>query len=184
MPYPSKTNADEIISAAIDLIQNDGEEALTVARRAAELVSKAPSLYKHFTGRDAIIEQVEQRLFEMLGQVLRDSIHGNTASSLFSACLAHREFAKKHSRLYPILFSRSRLEDDAAIKIRAQSAGAIVGLFEDDARALALKKARTITAYVHGFVTIEIAEGFQLDGDIDEAFEYGAKKIIQAILTD
>lgn len=183
MAHPPKTSSEEIISVAIDLIQREGEKSLTVARLAAEIGIRAPSLYKRFSGRDAIIEQVERRLFSMLGDILRRSIKSDTASSMFSACLAHREFAKKHSRLYPLLFSRSRLQDDEAVDIRAKSASPIIELFKDDEPDVALNKARTMTAYVHGFITIEIADGFQLGGDVDRAFEYGTKTIIQAILT-
>jgi len=182
LAYPSKTSSDEIVSVAIDLIQHEGEEALTVARLAAELGIKAPSLYKHFSGRDAIIEQVERRVFAMLGEALRGSIHSDSASSLYSACITHRKFAKEHARLYPLLFSQSRLDGNEALDVRTQSARAIIELFKDDRPNVALSKARTITAYVHGFVTIEIAHGFQLGGDVESAFEYGAKTIIQAIL--
>ena len=184
MAYPSKTNANEIISVAIDLIQNEGEEALTVARLASKVGIKAPSLYKHFSGRDEIIQHVERRLFAMLGEELRGSIRSDmeTTSSLLSACIAYRAFAKRHARLYPLLFSQSRLRNDEAADVRARSAGPVIELFQGDIPSVALNKARTITAYVHGFVTIEIANGFQLGGDMDSAFEYGAKTIIQAIL--
>ena len=45
----------------------------------------------------------------------------------------------------------------------------------------ALPAARTITAWANGFITMELSGAFRLGGDVDEAFEYGARHIAAAL---
>jgi hypothetical protein len=45
----------------------------------------------------------------------------------------------------------------------------------------ALDAARLLTAFVHGFVSMELAGAFRLGGDIDEAFRYGVDVLVDAL---
>ena len=44
-----------------------------------------------------------------------------------------------------------------------------------------LPAARTLTAWLYGFCTMEQAGAFQLGGDLDQAFEFGLVTLIQAL---
>lgn len=44
-----------------------------------------------------------------------------------------------------------------------------------------LEAARTVTAWVTGFLTMELAGAFRLGGDVDAAFEYGIMRLTAAI---
>ena len=41
--------------------------------------------------------------------------------------------------------------------------------------------ARTVTAWAHGFVTMELAGAFRLGGDVDRAFAYGVDHLAGAL---
>jgi hypothetical protein len=45
----------------------------------------------------------------------------------------------------------------------------------------ALDAARTVTAWAFGFLTMELAGAFQLGGDPDTAFEFGADAVARAV---
>jgi hypothetical protein len=45
----------------------------------------------------------------------------------------------------------------------------------------ALEAARTLTAWASGFVSMELNGGFNLGGDVDEAWNYGVTAILAAI---
>jgi hypothetical protein len=47
----------------------------------------------------------------------------------------------------------------------------------------ALEAARLVTAFAHGFVSMEITGAFRLGGDVDRAFRYGVGVLVEA-LTD
>jgi len=45
----------------------------------------------------------------------------------------------------------------------------------------ALPAARTVVAWAHGFLTMELGGAFQLGGDVDEAWEYGVTRFVRAL---
>jgi hypothetical protein len=45
----------------------------------------------------------------------------------------------------------------------------------------ALVAARTLTAWVAGFVVMELNGGFQLGGDVHDAWEFGAERVVAAL---
>jgi hypothetical protein len=42
----------------------------------------------------------------------------------------------------------------------------------------ATKAARTVVAWLYGFVSMELAGSFRLGGDVDAAFDYGIDRIL------
>ena len=45
----------------------------------------------------------------------------------------------------------------------------------------ALEAARMVTAWLYGFVSMELAGAFNLGGDIDRAFEYGIARLLDSL---
>ena len=45
----------------------------------------------------------------------------------------------------------------------------------------ALEGARTIVAWAHGFVTMELAGAFRLGGDLDAAYAFGIEAILSGV---
>ncbi len=47
--------------------------------------------------------------------------------------------------------------------------------------ARALEAARLLTAWAHGFMTMELAGAFRMEGDLDDAFAFGVDRIGHAL---
>jgi hypothetical protein len=47
----------------------------------------------------------------------------------------------------------------------------------------ALEAARLVTAFAHGFVSMELSGAFRLGGDVDEAYRYGVDVLVEALAT-
>ena len=45
----------------------------------------------------------------------------------------------------------------------------------------ALEAARLITAFAHGFVSMELSGAFRLGGDVDAAYRYGVDVLVDAL---
>ena len=45
----------------------------------------------------------------------------------------------------------------------------------------ALEAARTVTAWAHGFISMELAGAFRLGGDVEAAFTFGVTRLADAL---
>ena len=93
-------------------------------------------------------------------------------------------FARRSPRAVALLFTdfgpdlampQARLAE--AVRPVVELAGAIVG--ERDA----LPAARVLTAFVHGFTSMESAGAFRMGGDIDEAYRLGIDALVRGLAT-
>ena len=74
-PPARSTRVAEAVVAARRLLEDEGPSALTMRRLADELGIRAPSLYKHFTGKAAVeLALIEDALFD-IGDVTHRALH-------------------------------------------------------------------------------------------------------------
>jgi len=174
MAPPSKTSNAAIVKAARRLIEKHGVENLTMEALATAVGIRAPSLYKRFSGRDAILGAVEQELFADLGKRLARALKGAKDRKMQAACHAYRAFAHASPNAYRLMFSASSLQGSEAEEVRTKASMPVVEFLSGVSGITdALHAARTFTAFLHGFVSMELARAFHLKGDVDQAFRYG-----------
>jgi AcrR family transcriptional regulator len=181
LPTPAKTSQTELVGIARALVERGGADALTVSAVALQAGVKAPSLYKHFADRAALLKAVEISVLRDLESALRAGTKGRSpAERLRAMASAYRRFALKHPRRYGVIYSEHAFDDP---EIAAACLFAAKPLFEEleaagVPKARILPLSRTLTAWLHGFVSMEIVQAFRLGGSIDEAFEEGLKTIL------
>jgi AcrR family transcriptional regulator len=182
VPTPAKTSRAELVSIARGLIDANGGDALTISAVAQQAGVKGPSLYKHFADRSALLKAVEIDVLHGLEAVLRNGTKGRTPRTrLRSMAETYRRFALEQPHRYGVIYSRNAFDDP---EIAAACLFAAKPLLEELAKAgvpdpRILPLARTLTAFLHGFVSMEIVNAFRLGGDIDEAFEEGLETILR-----
>lgn len=96
----------EIIAAAIRLIDAQGSEAVTLRAVAREVGISAPSIYPHFENRDEILAEVIQHCFAQLSAEIaaeRD-LHEDPVERLEAGCRAYLGVADRCPRRYALLF--------------------------------------------------------------------------------
>ena len=71
MPTPAKTSRPELVAIARRLVEASGPDALTVSAVAQSAGVKAPSLYKHFVDRTALLKACEIEILHELEATLR-----------------------------------------------------------------------------------------------------------------
>src|SRR5450631_3421540 len=110
-PYPAQVNAEQIENAARELAEQDGFEQLSLARLAAALGIKAPSLYRHVDSKDALLKLMLTITNQELIAALRTQpTEGNTGESramLLRMALAYRAYAHAHPVMYGLLYSNT-----------------------------------------------------------------------------
>jgi len=182
MPAPERTSLEAIVSAARALLEAEGLAGVTMQAVADRVGVRAPSLYKRVRNRDELIGLVVESTMRDLGDAVDAAADGEPRGALARAARAVRAFAHERPAGFRLVFAPGHdvvLDPDVlgrssvtVLRLAAELAG--------DAHAL--DAARTITAWVNGFVGMELAGAFRLGGDVDEAFEYGLDRVVAAIV--
>ena len=182
-PAPARTSRSAIVAAARSLLEEGGLEAITMQAVADRVGVKAPSLYKRFPGRQALIVAVAQDVAAELGAVVAPAIDlADPVDAVRLVADRYRAFARRSPGAYQLLFSRLLPAANPTAEANAADAAGLLRIAErlagpDDA----LAAARLLTAFVHGFASMELAGAFRLGGDVDAAYDYGIEAIVAGI---
>jgi AcrR family transcriptional regulator len=162
-----------VVAAAAAIADAEGLEAVTLARVAAALGVRSPSLYNHVDGLDGLRRGIALLALGELGDALREAATGRAgADALVALADAYRGYARAHPGRYALIQVPQRAGDEEALAAAGAVVGAVVGalrayaLTGDDA----LHAARAFRAAIHGFVALEDGGGFGLPLDVDESF--------------
>ena len=112
MAFPSKTNTRAIIAAAIDLLEREGEAALTL-RRVSSLLGVTPNaLYRYYRSRDVLVaataDEVARRILEAIEIAIAEAEKpsGTDGAARVRVLMAvYADFADAHPTLYQTLMT-------------------------------------------------------------------------------
>lgn len=176
MPTPDRTSLDEIVTAACDLLETEGLAALTMNAVAQRVGVRAPSLYKRVENRDRLIQLVAEATLTDLNARLRPN------AGVAEIVNGMRAFGRERPAAFQLVLTPAAgtpLADDsfrvAATEAILRAAGELAG------ERHALEAARTVVAWATGFISMELNGGFQLGGNVDDAWEFGVARIVTAI---
>ena len=174
MPYPAQTDRTTIVHTARTLIEQDGVDQLSLARLAAVLGIKAPSLYRHVPSKTALLQAVVTLTFQQLFEAYTMALDagGDTPEEQLLAILrAHRAFAHANPQTYVLAFTTTVPEqraDEAMLARIALPIQQLMAALSGPAQSLAAL--RGALALVHGFVMLELNQQLRRGGDLDAAF--------------
>jgi AcrR family transcriptional regulator len=151
----------EILDAAVEVLESEGPDALTMRRLAAALGIRAPSLYKHVHGKDDIESGLQELALVQLGAAL-----GRAGPDLIDLAFAYRRWALSHPRLYEIATRRPLRRGDIAPGVEASAAAPVLAATGGDEH-----RARAVWAVVHGLVDLELAGRFPPEADLDRTWQ-------------
>jgi AcrR family transcriptional regulator len=165
---------ERVVAAAAEIADAEGLEAVTLARVAAALDVRSPSLYNHVAGLDGLRRGIALRGLAELAAALREAAVGRSGSdALVAAARAYRAYALEHPGRYAAGL-RAPDPDDAE---HVAAASAVVDVMAALLRGWELDDVQTVHALrawrsaVHGFVSLEIADGFKMPADLEASFD-------------
>lgn len=175
---PSLTR-DDVLTAALAVVADRGDAALGTAAVADQLGIRAPSVYHHFDGNDALRLAVAVKGWELLVAACPPP-SADPAASLVAFAHAYRRFALDNPALYRVM-TRTPFDPShpGLLALTARAVGALSGLALDPRQAL--HAMRGLRAAVHGFVDLEIAGQVRLDVPADESFAWAVALVVGAI---
>jgi len=163
-----------VVDAAVDLVDEQGWAALTLAAVASRTGVAAPSLYKHVRNLEALQQKVSARATAELAQTLTRSVAGRSGEEALR-CLAdaYHDYALAHPGRYPSTQRVPDPQDPAHVAAGEQAVQAVFaalrgyGLDGEEA----IHATRAARSALHGFVSLEIDGGFALPQDVRHSFE-------------
>jgi AcrR family transcriptional regulator len=166
---------EAVVDAAIELADAEGLQSLTLARLAARLKVRPPSLFSHIDGLPDLLRLMQLRgLAEMSDRALRAGVGRSGDRAVMAIAQALRAFSHEHPGLYAASLP-STPPDDPDL---SEAAGRFVGIFFDAIRKYGLTGSRAVQAVrglfstVHGFIMLERAGTFGLPISTDASFRW------------
>ena len=163
----------QLAAVAAAVADAEGLQAVTLARVAAELGVRPPSLYNHVASRDDLLTEVavaaigelaDELALATAGRARRDAVEG--------LALAYRDYAHRHPGRYAAGL-RAPAPGEQALGV---AAGRLLAVVEAALTGFALGEerrvhvVRALRSALHGFVALEAAGGFALPTDRDASF--------------
>jgi len=164
-------DAEAVVAAAATLADADGLHQLTLARLAAALGIRTPSLYAHIDGLDDLRARLGARGAWELAATLQLAAAGRArGDALRAIALAYREYAHAHPGTYAAMQRAPDSEEfEAAGAAVVGPILAMLGGYGLEGEP-AIHAVRAIRSALHGFVSLEREGGFGLPIDIDDSY--------------
>ncbi|MFD1956248.1 TetR/AcrR family transcriptional regulator [Paenibacillus thailandensis] len=178
-------DAETLVAAAADIVDQEGWDALTLASLAQKLGVRSPSLYNHVNGLTELRSKLALYSLESFNGELAAAVKDAAGDdAVYALSEAYLRFAGNHPGLY-----EATLKDQSDPDIQeaaSKPVDLIVGILQpyglDDTEAIHI--VRGLRSLLHGFASIQSKGGFGIPLDVREslrlslgAFMAGVKQL-------
>jgi len=169
---------DQIVDVARDLLETHGPDGVTMRAIADRLEIRAPSLYKHIADKHELEVALIAVGFTEQAATFSAAIH-DSDQPVTAIARAYRHWALAHPHLYALMTDNPLPRDELPAGIEDAAATPLVAAVDGD-----IDQARALWAFAHGMVTLELAERFPPDADLDTAWTTGIDRLSTTTRTD
>jgi len=183
----ARLDQEAVLTAAEEIVDRDGYDALTMTLLAGELDARVSSLYNHVENLEDLRSLVQLRAMRLLGDQVREAAAGHAgADGLRVLSHALRSFARSHPQRYAAI-TRPAIDGEAFFDAAGETIAALAVMV----RSAGLPEERIIPtgiavfAALHGFVSLEAAGYFAgVEGDLDEVYELVVRGAVTAAVLE
>ena len=165
-----------VTEAGAALADEVGFAQLSMGLLAERLGVKTPSLYKHVSSQADLVHRIAILAVTELADAIRDATQGRAAGDALAAgAQAMRMFVREHPGRYAAVNSaRPHGPNDPLISASNRALSSLTAMLRgyqlDPTQEIHVL--RMLRSMLHGFSTLEVAGGFQIDTDIDDSFTW------------
>ena len=142
---------------------------------ATELGIKAPSLYKHVDGKGELEAALISDGLISQAEAYEKAVTDGDDPTL-SIANAYRRWAHEHRHLYALMNSGPIPRDRIPDEVSERPVAAVLDAFGGNR-----ELARAAWAFAHGMITLELADRFPPEADLDQTWHTGITAITQAV---
>lgn len=156
-----------ILDAALQIVKEEGWQALSMRKIADVIEYTAPIIYEYFSNKDAILVELTRKGYLMLSKDLQEakSKHRLPAKQLEAMWFAYWNYAFANKELYQVMFGlqtscscelvNSLPEAETPYDLFSQLIGELMGIEDLDSDEICTKY-YTFWSVVHGLISINI----------------------------
>ena len=175
---------DAVVHAAAKIADDEGWDALTLARVAGKLRVRSPSLYNHVGGLEALRRELKLLVMRELNTALTRATIGKSRDDAVRAlAVAYRAFVKRHPGTYAATMVAAPKNDpavEAAAGHIVETCLSVLSGYGLDRRE-GIHAIRAMRSAVHGFAALEIAGGFGIPLDVDKSFDWLVSSLLKGL---
>jgi AcrR family transcriptional regulator len=165
---------EAVLAEAVQLVDTHGYDQLSLTSLAERLSVRPPSLYKHVASVDDVRLGLSLIAYRELEQALAASLEEDSHAPIIPFASAYRRFAQSHPGL---VSSTIRVMPGYEEELREAESAAVQPLLRvldrygvrEPSRQIHL--ARFVRSALHGFVSIEAADGFARSELIEDSYQ-------------
>jgi len=165
-----------VTAAGAVLADEVGFAQLSMGLVAERLGVRTPSLYKHVDSQADLAHRIAVLAADELADAVGAAVQGRAGSAaLAAAAQALRTYVKEHPGRYAALNgARATGPDDPFAAAGQRALGPLAAVLHgyDLPAAQEVHALRMLRSVLHGYVTLELASGFQLATDTDDSFSW------------
>ncbi|WP_051551937.1 TetR/AcrR family transcriptional regulator [Nocardioides sp. URHA0020] len=175
MPRAGLTQA-VVTEAGADLVDEVGLDHLSMTLLADRLGVRTPSLYKHVTSHGDLAHRIGVLAMVELGDALGRAIEGRAGGDALTAgALAMRRYVLEHPGRYAAgNLARPTGPDDPLVpatdRVLASWAAMLRSYHLEPTQEI--HAMRMLRSLLHGFASLESADGFRIDAAVDSSFAW------------
>ena len=161
MPPKIKVTKEEILSAAVKIVRENGAEALNARAVAAELNVSTQPIFSHYASMAELKAEVISSAAEKYAEYIREVIESGKYPDYKSSGMAYIIFAAEERELFRLLFMRDRTGEN--VPDDGSDIEPIVEIIQKNTgldRETALKLHLGMWTFVHGIATM-VATDYQ-----------------------
>lgn len=190
---PARLSRERVLAAALELVDREGLSALSMRRLGADLGVEAMSLYRYAPGKEALVDGLVEALYLQLEDRLDQAPVPTSAPTSAPAARAFEQRADlqrialttyqvclEHAQVVPLLSTRMMavplarrplpvLRDHERVLTLLRDAGL------DQARSATVLRA--FTAWVLGYISVELRAMVDNPEEPDPAFRFGLHRL-------
>jgi AcrR family transcriptional regulator len=158
MPYPSKTDRQTILSAAVKQLAHTGIRDLSLRNLAASLDLAPNAIYRYFSDRSVLEAALASEAARQMELALRRAADGRErVTAIREMSAAYIEFAKANRHLYDVMMS-PHVAKHGATQHQSLWTFTVEQVQRIAGADLAAQASVALWAFLHGAVALEAAE--------------------------
>ncbi len=183
---------ETILEAALQIVMENGVEALSIREIAGRIDYSPSGLYEYFASKEEIIEELVNEGFVRLSARMEHGIRGETAlSRLQEAGTVYMQFALQEPQIYLMMFNHkpfspfplTEVEQNTAYYqlLQILEAGLLSGEFRLASGAGARELAYASWSLMHGLSMLRLTLMSKLTEDIDSIHERAFQAFVEQL---